>query len=410
MASRSSPDPNKQDTRSKVPGLTRDGHHLFSPPNAIPDYATRNLPPTPLKLRCTTSPVRDSGNDSCRPTTGRFDQHEPPTPHPDKIRDSRGTHGLEGSINGYDKAMVQPPYIDIATNLHPATRPRETQEIVHPPHPEAPSKKTVRCLDIGDSLEVSPLMSSPLMRNLSYQMYEVSPLTPENTCTMAPEQATSESEHNLHRRAAGTEPNSRRGSRWADLPPAGSQTWPGFYPAPVDEGRRRPTALQQQPQATYSDPGSPRGRPSTASGAWGPAGPKRHLEAHSRTNNGPRPGNEVTRAPPIEPTLAANEYTMAPRYGLGTRGHGRNMPSPAPSSPSRISSAVEKTPSAPTQAQAVSKHKPGAPPLAWGKAEGERWRRRTLPEYPKALGTIGAYQHKDEPKRPSWTRGSVNIG
>ncbi|KAK9773653.1 hypothetical protein AB5N19_05482 [Seiridium cardinale] len=410
MASLSARETAKQAMPSRP---SRTGQNHFPPPNAVPDYVSRNLPPLPPKPSSTSSSIYDSDESSRRPTPSRFHRHDSSGSHHNQSRVGSTVGEFEGSIDEDGMAMVRPPGMSIVTDFNQSDRSYsgDRQSIIYSPRPKYPDHKLVKDLVILDRSEVSPIMSPPT-GTFSYQTHEVSPLTPGGTSIRGLEYTISEPDVNAQRWAAGSGQNSRRQSHWEDIPPAASHSSLGFYPVSTEEARRRSIPKNQAPQFRHSDPGSP--TDGAGATALNSAAPNSYLKAPSRNpNRGPRPRSEHAKTALGRPTPdTSSQGIMASPYSLWTRGYGQTRPSPAPSSSSRVSFAVKETPSFSGRSSANSKPRPESLHLHEGKTADEHIKT----PYPEILAPQSSWDYDDDdddeaeknrPERSSWGKTSI---
>ncbi|KAH6660093.1 hypothetical protein BKA67DRAFT_653293 [Truncatella angustata] len=394
----------------KLPGKRpfRNGQNLFPPPKAVPNYTSRNLPPLPPKSNSASSSIYDSDEGSCRPMPGRFHGgHESPASNRSQSRAGNSTSGgFEGAINEDGMALVRPPSMSIVTDIKQTNHFLNGgyRDVIHSPRPRYPDHKIVKNIELYDELGVSPIISPPT-GTFSHQTYEVSPLTPEDVTARGFEQTVSEPE--LEGSYLWGPNASRRQSRWEDVPPAASHSSLGFHGLPGEEASGK---LKQQSQFRYSDPGSP-SKTSTASAmSIGLLAPKPYLKGKINKISSSRPQSEAVRVTRRKPTPGASEDTITSPYSMWTRGYGHDKPSPAPSSSSKVSFAINEKSSLSGKPQVSSKAKPAPLYLDDSKTAEEH----VKTPYPDLVPPKSAWDYDDEEseksKRSSWGRSSTKSG
>lgn len=247
-------------TRAKTRRLSGNDINHFPPPEGVPDYATRNLPPLPPRPTSTPSSIYNSNSGFRRPTANHLHRRDSPISHLGQTNKSSGSGGSEVVLD------MRPPDMSIVTEFRQDSR-KEQREVIHSPRPRLPNQKTMNELRLNNGFEVSPILS-PGAGTLFYQTHEVSPLTPEDAYIRGFEKTIME-RGRCTQWAAKSRLNSRRHSPWDDIPPVTSHLSLGFYPVPVKVARRKPSDKEQQLQSRYSDPGSPLEGSGTGGRAFG---------------------------------------------------------------------------------------------------------------------------------------------
>lgn len=368
------------------------GQNLFPPPKALPEYATKNLPPLPA--RSSSSSLYDSEEGSRRPTPSHLQANS-------AHRDDRLSTSFSGALDENALAMVRPP--SVATDL-PYRQSGQRQDIASP-QPRHPGHKILTVKTHGD-MEVSPILTPPSGR-FTYQQYTVSPLTPDGS-TQGYDETISEPDrasyiNSQHWTQDAANPGQlirrRSSSQWEDIPPRQSSL--GFQPLPVRPGSSSKSQGGGKPAFRYSDPGSP-AEASTASRRFDT--PASSVQASDGPDKGaPRTqsdggGASLSDAEPQPARGGSQEDIITSPYSRWTKGYGPNGASPSP----KISFAVQDTPGSSARPGADSKPKPNALKLADGHSTDEYVRTPYPDNAPKS-----GWDHEEEeekPKRSSWGR------
>ncbi|KAI0135968.1 hypothetical protein F4776DRAFT_623731 [Hypoxylon sp. NC0597] len=149
-------------------GYIPKGYQQFPPPEALPDYVNRALPPRPT----------NSGSSSIYDNPDEGIQQQPKL----KYQSSVGQHqdnyvnlSPGGVFNEAGLAMVQP--LEVVVSSTPESRQQHLE--IASPQPRYPARMILET-GLRDSNIVSPV-SAPLSGNIIHQQYEVSPLSPSES-------------------------------------------------------------------------------------------------------------------------------------------------------------------------------------------------------------------------------------
>ncbi|KAI0842909.1 hypothetical protein F5Y06DRAFT_256398 [Hypoxylon sp. FL0890] len=218
------------------------GYQKFPPPEALPDYVNRALPPRPTNS--SSSSIYNYSDESI--------QQQPVV----KYQFSVGQHEDDyadispaGVLNEAGLAMVQPLGVVMPSTPESRQQPQQQPEIAAP-QPRYPARMILETR-VRDNDVISPV-SAPLSGNNTHQQYEVSPLSP------------SESDCSLHSMISGSTNRNSSTKEGPSLSKTGRShfVYDGKHTAHSsgDLAAARlvsPHSQVQQINLRYSDPGSP---------------------------------------------------------------------------------------------------------------------------------------------------------
>jgi hypothetical protein len=259
MAPRRDQEASKHDILKQGRCLAGNDQSHFSPPKAVSEYTSRKLPPLPPKPASSLSSVDDSKG-SVQATLNSVHEYGSPTSLNGDSKTERGTAPSElkafGDRDGL--AVVSPPGMCIVTDLDQIdwSRSSQHQDIIHSPRPGCPGTEVLKDLETNGRFEVSPIMSPPSTGTFDYQLYEVSPLTPEDALRGGFEHIVTEPDYKERRQAAGKGQNGRRQSSWGHITTVVSQFLVTVHPVSIKETRRRSTSGAWRSQFPHSGPRS----------------------------------------------------------------------------------------------------------------------------------------------------------
>ncbi|KAI0136638.1 hypothetical protein BJ170DRAFT_22596 [Xylariales sp. AK1849] len=363
----------------------------FPPPEALPEYASKDLPPLPP--RSNSPSVYDAEESSRRSTPDHL-----LIPDVYASWDGRASTAFPGAMDEDALAMVRPP--SLMTDLASV----DSDQDIASPRPRYPDHKILK-LKTDEYPEVSPVLTPPSSR-YTFSNYAVSPMTPDGS--MRGFETASEPDVSSYMNSSflphGSAQGSRRPSEWEDILPP-SQSSLGFQPLPS----KQDMSISQVQRAAfrYSDPGSPIDT-STGLGAYEfPPSQPLALTGYSQGPNGPgRDGGGLPSEATQHPFDSGVDIDTSP-YSRWNQGRGLNRARDG--STPKVSFAVKETPSFSTRPNANNRQKPN--PLRLDD-------RRTTDEAIKTPYPIGVPQSgwesddekREKPQRSSWGSRSQGKG
>ncbi|OTA69073.1 hypothetical protein K449DRAFT_428487 [Hypoxylon sp. EC38] len=218
------------------------GHQQFPPPESLPDYVNRALPPRP---NSSSSSLYDNPNEHIRQQP-KLKYQSPVSQHQDDYVDLSPS----GVLDEAGLAMVKP--LEVVMSSTPESGQKQHLEIASP-QPRYPARMILET-GLRDINVVSPI-SAPLTGNIIHPQYEVSPLSPSESECSLPSMISGPANSNLSLTKEEQSLSNTEGRHFV---------YDGKHTAHSSEDLAAarlasPHSQVQQINHRYSDPGSPIG-------------------------------------------------------------------------------------------------------------------------------------------------------